>query len=81
MNWQAWSNTSFRKSGKGGRENSLAIDIAIDKNDCILAQYYWGWMHCLLNKPTKLGRCDRATIELAKYSNDSIVRTARRASK
>ena len=36
MNWQAWSNTSFRKSGKGGRENSLAIDIAIDKNDCML---------------------------------------------
>ena len=33
------------------------------------------------NKLTKLGRCDRETIELADNSNDSIVRTAGRASK
>ena len=33
-----------------------------------------------LNKLTKLGRCDRETIELANKSNDSIVRTAERAS-
>ena len=33
------------------------------------------------NKLTKLGRCDRETIELANNSNDSIVRTAGRASK
>ena len=33
------------------------------------------------NKLTKLDRCDRETIELANYSNDSIVRTAGRASK
>ena len=33
------------------------------------------------NKLTKLGRCDRETIELANHSNDSIVRTAGRASK
>ena len=33
------------------------------------------------NKLTKLGRCDRETIELANHSNDSIVRTAGRESK
>ena len=33
------------------------------------------------NKLTKLGRCDRETIELANNSNDSIVRTAWRACK
>ena len=33
------------------------------------------------NKLTKLGRCDRETIELANNSNDSIVRAAGRASK
>ena len=33
------------------------------------------------NKLTKLGRCDRETIELANNSNDSIVRTAGRTSK
>ena len=33
------------------------------------------------NKLTKLGRCDRETIELANNSNDSIVRTAGRESK
>ena len=33
------------------------------------------------NKLTKLGRCDRETIELANYSNDGIVRTAGRTSK
>ena len=35
----------------------------------------------ILNKLTKLGRCDRETIELANHSNDNIVRTAGRASK
>ena len=34
-----------------------------------------------VNKLTKLGRCDRETIELANNSNDSIVRTAGRTSK
>ena len=34
-----------------------------------------------INKLTKLGRCDRETIELANHSNDNIVRTAGRASK
>ena len=33
------------------------------------------------NKLTKLGRCDRETIEWANNSNDSIVRTAGRVSK
>ena len=33
------------------------------------------------NKLTKLGRCDRETIELANHSNDNIVRTAGRARK
>ena len=33
------------------------------------------------NKLTKLGRCDRETIELANHSNDNIVRTAGRVSK
>ena len=33
------------------------------------------------NKLTKLGRCDRETIELANNSNGSIVRTAGRESK
>ena len=34
-----------------------------------------------INKLTKLGRCDRETIEWANNSNDSIVRTAGRVSK
>ena len=33
------------------------------------------------NKLTKLGRCDRETIELANNSKDSIVRTTGRVSK
>ena len=37
-------------------------------------------MLCHLNKLTKLGRCDRETIELANNSNASIVRTVGKAS-
>ena len=38
-------------------------------------------MIMMINKLTKLGRCDRETIKLANNSNDSIVRTAGRTSK
>ena len=40
-----------------------------------------GSNHTFVNKLTKLGRCDRETIELANNSNDSFVRTAGRESK
>ena len=48
-----------------GGEDLGAVDLKLSKG----------------NKLTKLGRCDRKTIELANHSNDNIVRTAGRASK
>ena len=64
------------------------LDWSDNTSDFITIRESWlskvfgrNWPSSNHNKLTKLGRCDRETIELANHSNDSIVRTAGRASK